>query len=136
MKSLFVWLILGILGQIAVGAAGIARAPFWLQKHPQTHFERTYQPMNEDNEWDVATRLGRIEAQLLTSLQNQDRIETRLFGRDGDPDGGVIGQHNRRVKRLEIWVIRVTTAIIVFDFMTGTGPATMGRLLSMIVSGK
>lgn len=79
----------------------------------------------EDNDLEVAKQLGRLEATL-------DRIEVRLFGDGGDPDGGVIGQHDKRIAKLERLVIIVASALGVFNFITGVGPFTFSGIYKLL----
>lgn len=68
-------------------------------------------------------------------MENQDRFERRLIGEDGNPNGGIIGDYDRRIKSIEVWFIRITTAVIVFDFMTGAGPLTLSGVLRLLGKG-
>lgn len=95
--------------------------------------------MSDLNDLSVANKLGRIEALLTTAAENdekleanQKRLETRLFGRDGQPDGGILSEYDKRLNRLEVWFIRVASGLVVFNFLTGSGPATFAAMLKFL----
>lgn len=66
--------------------------------------------MSEDNDRTVAAALGRIE----TLLEGQHEM---------------VSAHEKRISKLEVWFIRVTTGLVVFTFMTGSGPITLGSIV-------
>lgn len=88
--------------------------------------------MGDENDLTVASRLGRIEALLGVLSETQDRFEARLFGEKGDPQGGLIGSHDKRLARLEVWLVRIASGLVVFNFLTGSGPATLGAIFRII----
>ena len=81
--------------------------------------------MGEGNDLEVAKQLGRIETQL-------EHMSTRLFGDEGDPQGGLIGSHDKRLARLEVWLVRIASGLVVFNFLTGSGPATIGAIFRVV----
>ena len=85
--------------------------------------------MGEGNDLEVAKQLGRIEAQL-------EHMALRLFGDEGDPQGGLIGNHDKRIAKLEVWLIRIASGLVVFNFLTGSGPATIGAIFKVVTGAK
>ncbi len=81
---------------------------------------------------DVARRLATIEAVLERNGEDMRTLTARLLGDDDGGDGGMIGAHNRRLMKLEAWFIRVTTGIVVWTFMTGSGPVSLATVLKLI----
>jgi hypothetical protein len=84
--------------------------------------------MGDGNDLEVAKQLGRIEAQL-------ESLSSRLFGDEGNPEAGLIGQHDKRIAKLERLVIMVAAGLGVFNFITGSGPATLGAIFRVVGGG-
>lgn len=86
--------------------------------------------MSEDNDREVARTLGKIEALLERNGEDVRELSTKLLGDSGD--GGIVGAHNVRLQKLETWFIRVTTGVVVWTFMTGSGPVSLGTILQLL----
>lgn len=86
----------------------------------------------EENDRRVAAKLGAIEALLARNGEDVRRLAARLLGDDDDGEGGIVGAHNKRLQKLETWFIRVTTAVVVWTFMTGSGPVSLASVLQLL----
>jgi hypothetical protein len=97
-------------------------------------------PLSDENDLTVAKSLGRLEVLFEKVVDNQSRLEARLFGSQGDEGkedgGGLLGLYDRRLKKMEVWFIRVTTIIVVVNFFTGSGPATILNLIKLLGTAK
>lgn len=87
--------------------------------------------MSEYGDRDVSRTLGKIEALLTRNGEDVRQLSTKLLGESGDGLGGIVGAHNERLQKLEVWYIRVTAAVVVWTFMTGSGPVNLASILQL-----
>ena len=88
--------------------------------------------MGEDRDIVVAARLAQIEEVLRRNGEDVRRLEMRLFGSDGQQDGGIVGNHAKQLFELQRWFIRVTTGIVVWAFITSAGPVSLASILKLL----
>ncbi len=86
----------------------------------------------DGNDLAVASKLGHIEAILERNGEDFRRLEVRLFGEQGEQDGGIVGDHKKQLVAIKIWFIRITTALAVWSFMSGAGPVSMGTIIRLL----
>lgn len=86
----------------------------------------------EERELTVASKLGQIEAVLSRNGEDFRRLERRLFGDEHSQDGGIVGEHEKRLEEIKVWFIRVTTGIAVWAFMTGSGSVSLASLIKAL----
>ncbi len=91
--------------------------------------------VSDMNDIAVAQQLGEIRSVLQQNGNDVRRLEYRLFGREGEQDGGIVGNHAKQLADLQKWFIRVTTGIAVWVFMTGAGPVSLASILKLLAPG-